>query len=342
LRTGRILVTGGAGSVGAGLAVALAQKSRAAAVIAFDDLSGAESRLNAARLSEAGVEFVQGDVREKDALMALGHMDAILDCTSEHASADGSPGTALMGAYHSLELARRDNAQLIYLSTSSVYPARHLREINTEETETRFEISHSQQLPGVSPAGISEEFPLWGVRRGTGATKLAAEHLIEDYIDGYGVRCVINRVGAIAGPGIGIGVFARWMLAHYRREPLAYTGFGGSGKQVRDLIHIDDIADLIALQLAFPDEWSGHVGNLGGGRAISLSLRETTELCAEIAGNSIDVGSSGETDSTDVPVYISDCSLLFERTDWRPARDAQTILTETFEWLRATRRRVRG
>jgi CDP-paratose 2-epimerase len=124
-------------------------------------------------------------------------------------------------------------------------------------------------------------------------------------------------------------------------EPLAYTGFGGSGKQVRDLIHIDDLVELIALQLAFPDEWAGHVANVGGGRPTSLSLHETTALCAEITGNRVDVGSKPDSGPGDVPVYISDCSLLFERTDWRPARDARTILTELFEWMRATRRRAR-
>lgn len=334
-------MTGGAGFVGSRVAAGLAQRNRAAEVIAFDNLSGPGSELNLADLSASGVTFAHGDVRDKEALMALDRVDALVECTSEPASGDGAPETALMGAYHALEIARRDNAQLIYLSTSSVYPTRHLLDIEVEETETRFEISPSQELPGVSPQGISEQFPLWGVRRGMGATKLAAEHLIEDYMDGYGLRCVINRCGAIAGPGIGNGVFARWMQAHHLSEPLAYTGFGGSGKQVRDLIHIHDLVELIALQLAFPDEWAGHVANVGGGRATSLSLREATALCAEITGNEIDVASKPESGPGDVPVYISDCSLLFARTDWRPVRDARTILTELFEWMRATRRRAR-
>lgn len=52
----------------------------------------------------------------------------------------------------------------------------------------------------MSPAGIAEDFPLWGARTMHGATKLSAEHLIEDYIDGYGLRGVVNRFGVIAGP----------------------------------------------------------------------------------------------------------------------------------------------
>jgi CDP-paratose 2-epimerase len=266
------------------------------------------------------------------------------------AGVGGSPDyvvrTNLMGAYHCLELARRDNAQVVFLSTSRVYPVRHLLAISLDETDTRFEIAAEQELPGVGRDGISEQFPLWGARTMYGATKLSAEHLIEDYIDGYGLRAVINRFGVIAGPWqmgkVDQGVFTYWMLAHYFKRPLGYIGFGGSGKQVRDLVHIDDVVELVAAQLAFPDEWSGHIGNAGGGRAISLSLQETTELCAEITGNRIEVGSTTDGRPGDIPIYISDSSLLFSRTDWRPTRDARAILTDTFEWMRSHEEAVRN
>jgi CDP-paratose 2-epimerase len=259
------------------------------------------------------------------------------------AGVNGSPDyvirTNLMGAYHCLELARRDNAQVIFLSTSRVYPVRHLLGIELDEAETRFEISADQELPGISPAGINEDFPIWGARTMYGATKLSAEHLIEDYVDGYGLRAVINRFGVIAGPWqmgkVDQGVFTYWMLAHYFQRPLSYIGFGGGGKQVRDLVHVDDVVELIAAQLAFPDEWSGHIANAGGGHEISLSLRETTELCAEITGNRVDVGVARDDRAGDIPLYISDCAKLFSATDWRPTRDAKQILVDTFEWIRA-------
>jgi len=150
---------------------------------------------------------------------------------------------------------------------------------------------------------------------------------------------VINRFGVIAGPWqmgkVDQGVFTYWMLAHYFKRPLSYIGYGGSGKQVRDLVHIDDVVDLVLAQLAFPDEWSGNIANAGGGREVSLSLRETTELCAEITGNRIDVGAAGEERQGDVPVYISDCARLFARTDWRPTKDARAILADIYEWIRA-------
>jgi CDP-paratose 2-epimerase len=351
LSGGRVLVTGGAGFVGANVAIALA--GRGSSVIAFDNLSRRGSELNLARLRDHDVEFVHGDVRDKEDLMAIGPIDALVECSAEPsvmAGVDGSPDyvvrTNLMGAYHCLELARRDDAQVVFLSTSRVYPVRHLLAIELEEADTRFEIAVRQELPGVSPEGISEDFPLWGARTLYGATKLSAEHLIEDYVDGYGLRAVVNRFGVIAGPWqmgkVDQGVFTYWMLAHYFKRPLRYIGFGGSGKQVRDLVHIDDVVELIVAQLAFPDEWSGTLANAGGGRPISLSLRETTELCAEITGNRIEVEASREGRQGDVPIYISDCRRLHAQADWRPQRDPKAILADTFEWIRAHEDAVRS
>ena len=140
---------------------------------------------------------------------------------------DGDTGylvhTNLTGAYNCLELARRDGAFLVFLSTSRVYPVAPQAELALEEAETRFEIAAEQAVPGVSPAGISERFPLEGARTLYGATKLAAELLIEEYRAGLGVPAVIDRCGVIAGPWqmgkVDQGVFTHWMLAHHLREP---------------------------------------------------------------------------------------------------------------------------
>jgi CDP-paratose 2-epimerase len=354
VQSGRILVTGGAGFVGANVAIALAERNPGVEIVAFDNLWRRGSELNLPRLEAAGVEFVRGDVREQDDLLALPEITALVECSAEPSVMAGTNGhgpdyvvrTNLMGAYHCLELARRDSAQVVFLSTSRVYPMRHMLAIALDEADTRFEIAPEQELPGITQRGIGEDFPLWGARTLYGATKLSAEHLIEDYVEGYGLRGVINRFGVIAGPWqmgkVDQGVFTWWMLAHYFKRPLSYIGFGGSGKQVRDLVHVDDAVDLIAAQLEFPDEWSGTIANIGGGREISLSLLETTRLCAEITGNEIDVAADPEPRQGDVPLYISDCSRLFAMTDWRPKRDARAILTDIFEWIRANEDQVRS
>jgi CDP-paratose 2-epimerase len=129
------------------------------------------------------------------------------------------------------------------------------------------------------------------------------------------------------------GVFTYWMLAHHLGHPLTYLGFDGSGRQVRDLLHVDDLVDLLDDQLARPEHWDGLTLNVGGGRDCSLSLLETTGLCRELTGNEVPVTAGGEDRPGDVPVYISDCARLFEHTEWRPRRTARDTLADIAGWI---------
>jgi CDP-paratose 2-epimerase len=340
----RLLITGGAGFVGSNLAVSLAARHPDWEILALDNLYRRGSKLNLPRLAEAGVEFVEGDVREPADLQRLPAISALIECSAEPSvmsGVDGDTGylvhTNLTGAYNCLELVRRDSAFVVFLSTSRVYPVAPQVELTLEEAETRFEIATEQAVPGVSPAGISEAFPLDGARTLYGATKLAAELLIEEYRTGLGVPAVIDRCGVIAGPWqmgkVDQGVFTHWMLAHHFGQPLSYIGFGGKGKQVRDLLHVEDLVDLVERQLLDPEGWDGRTVNAGGGRECSLSLAETTEICRRLTGNELPIGVVEETRPGDVPVYISDCAKLFGLDEWRPKRSAEAVLSDIYEWI---------
>jgi CDP-paratose 2-epimerase len=340
----RVLVTGGAGFIGASLAIGLAERHPDWQLLALDNLRRRGSELNLPRLREAGITFLAGDVRELQDLTEAGPFDALVECSAEPsvlAGVGGSPDyvvrTNLLGAYNCLEAARRHEAQLVFLSTSRVYPVAALESLAYESGETRLELSDGQALPGASARGISEDFPLQGSRTIYGATKLAAELLIEEYAAGYGLSAVIDRCGVIAGPWqmgkVDQGVFTYWVLAHHFGRPLSYIGFEGSGKQVRDLLHVADLLDLVERQLSEPQRWAGATVNVGGGRDCSLSLLETTALCREITGSIVDVLPAGEDRPGDIPIYLSDCSRLYEMTDWRPQRDPRQILTEIHEWV---------
>jgi CDP-paratose 2-epimerase len=337
-------VTGGAGFVGANLGVMLAQRRPHWELVAFDNLRRRGSELNLPRLREAGVQFIHGDVREPADLLAIQPVQAVLECSAEPSALAGLDGDTkyivdsnLVGAHNCLELARRDGAQMVFLSTSRVYPFSTLERAAYREAPTRFEIEPEQAIPGLTPEGISELFPLEGSRTLYGATKLAAELLVAEYADSFGIRTVINRCGVIAGPWqmgkVDQGVFTYWVLGHYFRRELRYIGYGGLGKQVRDLLHVEDLADLIEDQLVRHEDWDGRTVNVGGGRDFSLSLREATELCREISGNRIEVVGSAESRPGDVRIYLSDCGRLHGLTAWQPKREPRRVLEDIFSWV---------
>ncbi len=342
----RVLVTGGAGFIGANLAVGLAARHLDWEITAMDNLHRRGAELNLPRLRAAGVAFFHGDVRVLADLLAIGELDVLVECSAEPSALAGVGGSPdyvvqsnLIGAYNCFELARRRDAYVLFLSTSRVYPIAGLEALAIEETDTRFELTADQPLAGASTAGIAEDFPLMGARTIYGATKLAAELLLEEFRAAYGLRAVVDRCGVIAGPWqmgrVDQGVFTYWMLAHHFKRPLQYIGFGASGKQVRDLLHVDDLVELVDEQLANPDHWDGVTVNVGGGRACSLSLRETTALCAEITGNAVHVEGAQESRPGDIPVYISDCARLHALTAWRPRRDSRGILRDIHDWVAA-------
>jgi CDP-paratose 2-epimerase len=339
----RLLVTGGAGFVGGNLSVALAERHPEWEIAVLDNLMRRGSELNLPRLREAGIEFLRGDIREPSDIEAAGAFDAMVECSAEPSvlagMSDGaySVQTNLLGAFNCIDEARRQDAFVVFLSTSRVYPVAPQLSLAVEEGETRLELAAAQPVAGAGPAGISEDFPMQGARTLYGTTKLAAEMLIEEYADALGLRAVVDRCGVIAGPWqmgkIDQGVFSWWLLCHRFGAPLSYIGWGGEGKQVRDLLHVDDLVDLVEEQLLDPERWRGVTANVGGGRECSLSLLETTELCRELTGNDLRIESEAENRPGDVPVYLSDCSRLHSLTSWRPTRRPRQVLADLLEWV---------
>jgi CDP-paratose 2-epimerase len=343
----RVLVTGGAGFVGSALALRARTAWPEADVTAFDNLRRRGSELNLARLRAAGVHFVHGDIRSPADLAPLGRdLDLLLECSAEPsvlAGYDGDPSyvidTNLVGTIHCLELARRAGAALVFLSTSRVYPIEALNAIRTEDGPTRVTIAAAQDLPGVSASGIDEDFPLTGVRSIYGATKLASELLIAEYRAAFGLRTVINRCGVIAGPWqmgkVDQGVFSLWMARHLSGGALTYNGWGGAGTQVRDLLHVDDLADLVQRQVERLEALDGALFNVGGGLDCSLSLRETTALCEAISGRRIVITPQPEMRVADVKLYVTDNRRVTAATGWAPRRTAEQILRDLHDWMQA-------
>ncbi len=344
MASARILITGGAGFVGSNLACHLRATNPAASIVCMDSLYRRGSELNVPRLEAMGARFHRGDVRRPGDFPS-GPFDFLIECSAEPsvlAGQDGAPNflfeTNLVGAFQCLEKARAWRAGVVFLSTSRVYPMRRLESHPWIECETRFAWL-DEGTPGISSMGVHESLDMSGPRSLYGFTKLAAEQLIEEYRETYGLRAVVNRCGVIAGPWqfgkVDQGVIALWVMAHAFGRPLTYIGYGGLGKQVRDVLHVDDLCDLVAGQFADFDAWEGWVGNVAGGIANSVSLLELTQVCRDVTGREVPIASDLRPRPSDLRLFVADCSRLFARTDWRPRRSVRETVSDTWAWVSA-------
>ena len=347
-----ILITGGAGFIGSRLALGIREAKPESRIVAFDNLIRRGSELNVPRLDEAGVEFVRGDVRVSDELEAIGAVDLIVECSAEPsvlAGYDESPryviDTNFGGTVNCLELARKFGAAFLFLSTSRIYSMRKLNALSYAETATRFVLDEEQSLPGASASGVSEDFPTDGPRSFYGTSKLCSEQLIEEYADAYGLRTIVNRCGVIAGPWqmakVDQGLVGLWVSRHYFKGELAYFGYGGEGKQVRDVLHVDDLLRLVLHQIDRFEDLAGEVFGVGGGTTVNTSLQELTALCEEVTGNNIDIGSEAEDRIADVRLYITDHAHVTRRCGWKPETDLRTIVEDVAAWLASHEKSLR-
>jgi len=340
----RILITGGAGFVGANLAVAFRRTFPHVSVIAFDNLKRRGSELNLPRLREHGVLFVHGDIRCREDVAAWPDFDLLIDCAAEpsvQAGLDGSPlpviQNNLTGTIYCLEEARRHRAAVLFLSTSRVYPIRRINGLNYSEDATRFVWTADETFPGYSSKGIAEDFPLEGVRSLYGATKLSVELLLQEYAFSFGMPVMIDRCGILAGPWqmgkVDQGVVTLWVARHTFGTPLRYTGFGGQGKQVRDMLHVEDLFALLRSQIERMSLWDGRVYNVGGGLTGSASLMELTEHCRRITGNTVPLCGDPATSPVDVRIYLTDHHKVSRDFGWTPQRTVDQIVTDVHAWI---------
>lgn len=338
------MITGGCGFIGSNLAINLKEKYPAYRISVLDNLKRRGSELNLPKLKAGGIDFIHGDIRNKEDLLSEQHYDYIIDAAAEPSVMAGMGAslsyvinTNLNGTINTLELAARTKARFIFLSTSRVYPISYLEQINYIEGATRFEISPEQVISGISAKGISESFPLDKARSVYGSTKLASELLVEEFREFFDVDYVINRCGVVAGPHqmgkVDQGVMTLWVARHYWKKEIAYFGYGGLGKQVRDAMHILDLFDLVDYELHHFDVVSGKTYNAGGGVASSVSLQELSGVCAEITGNKVGSTSVAENRKGDIPLYITDNTKIYTETGWQPKRNIRDIVTDTYNWI---------
>lgn len=341
----KILVTGGAGFVGSSLCIKLKEKYPGYSVAALDNLKRNGSELNLPDLKSLGVEFIHGDIRCQEDIESLDYFDCLVEASAEPsvmAGISGNPSYVinnnLVGSINCFNVCLKHKARLIFLSTSRVYPIEKIESANYVEEATRFTFAAEQSEKGISRRGISEDLDLAGARSFYGTTKLASELFLQEYAAFYGLTTAITRFGVIAGPRqmgkTDQGVVTLWMAKHFWKRSLKYIGYGGLGKQVRDILHINDLVNLIDMQIHQPEKFAGKIFNAGGGLSNSASLAEMTAICQKITGNKIQIGSETQNRPADLRCFITDNTKILNTIGWKPEQNLERIFTDIFVWIK--------
>lgn len=338
----KILITGGCGFIGSNIAVAL--KKGGFDVTCFDNLSRCGSEILARHVQDFGCIFIKGDIRnQKDLNRLKKRFDLMIECSAEPSVLVGSKGSDawfmvennLIGSINCFEYCRKDSTPIMFLSTSRVYPYNAINSLKFKELSTRYE--YSDKMPGITKQGIGTDFDLKGYRSLYGATKLSSEYILREYSCQYDIPSIINRCGVVAGPWqlgkVDQGVFTYWIANHFFKEKLNYIGFNGRGKQVRDLLHIDDLIRLIKSQIKCIKNYKGEIFNVGGGRFSNLSLLEATAICRKITGNKIKIGRQVRTRPADIKWFITNNAETKAEFGWKPAKTPEEILSDIYNWL---------
>lgn len=339
-----IVITGGAGFVGSSIAFWLRKNLPETGITCFDNLHRRGSELQIPRLFKAGIQFIHGDIRITSDLESLPPFDLLIECSAEPsvlAGVTSSPtyliDTNLVGTLNCLEIIRQNNARLIFLSTSRVYPYESINSVEYQENSTRFTPRFMGEIRGISGLGISEDFPLSGARSLYGATKLSSELFIEEYAAGYGIPSIINRCGLISGPWqlgkVDQGIVMHWVRSHIQGLDLSYIGYGGEGKQVRDVLHITDLCRLIEIQVSQPDLFTDRIYNVGGGPDNSISLKELTTVCRNATGISVPIHSIQDTRPNDIIWYVTDNRRTSHACGWKPEISVQQTVEDITSWI---------
>ena len=347
-----ILITGGCGFIGSNLALKLKSKYHGTNIIVFDNLMRRGSELNISRLLEANIKFIHGDVRNKEDFDKVGEVELIIDAAAEPSVLAGVNGsteylihTNFNGTINCLNQAVKNKAGFIFLSTNRVYSINELERISFSASNTRFIINDKSGIIGLSERGIDESFSTYGYKSLYGASKFCSENFIEEYARSFGLKTIINRCGVIAGPyqygKVDQGVMVLWVAKHFWKQKLAYIGYGGLGKQVRDILHIDDLFQLVDYQINNLSSLQGKLYNVGGGFENSVSLFELTSICEEITGNKIQIDQIAETRQADIPLYITDKAKITKETNWEPSKGVKDTVKDIYIWLKENENKVK-
>jgi CDP-paratose 2-epimerase len=334
-----ILITGGAGFIGTNYTARLLE--RGDSVIIFDNLSRAGTPRNIAWLKESfgeeSFQLIVADIRDQEALnTAAASADLILHLAAQVAVTSSviDPRTDFeinaLGTLNVLEAARHSSHHppVFYSSTNKVYG--DLEEIKVAEGETSYYFpDHPYGIPETQTLDFHSPY---------GCSKGAGDQYVRDYHRIFGVPTVVFRQSCIYGPHqFGIedqGWVAWFVIAAVAGKPITIYG---DGKQVRDLLFVDDLLAAYDQAAVNIDRTAGQIYNIGGGRDNTLSIwTEFGPLLEEELGQKIPVDRA-DWRPGDQRVFVADIRKAHKDFGWKPEIDVPTGIRKLFDWVRANR-----
>jgi CDP-paratose 2-epimerase len=334
----RALVTGGAGFIGCNLADRLA--AQGAEVIVFDSLARAGVQRNLAWLEErhgSRIIPVKADVRDAATITPfVREADVVY-----HLAAQVAVTTSLLdpledfevnarGALNVLEAARARRTPVIFASTNKVYG-----DLADVDLQLEGDAYHPRD-PHLRARGVNEHRPL-AFHTPYGCSKGAADQYVLDYARGFGLPTCVLRMSCIYGPRQ-LGTEDQGWVAHFLISALSGRPISiyGDGRQVRDVLHVDDAVDAYLAAHQRIADVSGRAFNLGGGPANAVSLLELIAHIERVLGRRSTV-TFGAWRAGDQRYYVSDTTAVRRTLSLAAPRDWRSGVAQLADWLSSQR-----
>jgi CDP-paratose 2-epimerase len=329
----KILITGGCGFVGTNLALFLKQKNHK--ISSLDNLSRKGSKYNLKLLNNEKIKNYRIDIENDRKILKIPKFDLIIDCCAEAAvevsknNFEKVINTNLLGTINILKKAKIDKSKIIFLSSSRVYPINSLKDLVDKK-----KLKKSLKINKM----FNENSNINGPKTIYGVTKLASEMFIEEFSYAFKMKYIINRCGVISGPlqfgKQDQGFISLWIWRHLMKKKLSYIGYEGLGNQVRDVLHVDDLSELINIQIKNLNKINNTLFTVGGSKKSYTSLKKLTEICQKITGNKLSMSKIKKTSIYDIPYFITDNSKITRTYGWKPKKNITNIIKDTYKWLK--------
>ena len=331
-----VLITGGSGFIGTNLAHRLLSED--IPVLLFDSLArpGVEQNLRWLHDTHGKlVDIIIADVRDADAVRRavqqagqVFHFAAQVAVTTSLTDPVDDFEVNARGTLNVLEAIRAQPtpAPLVFTSTNKVYGA--LDDVGLRRRNQRYEPTD----PSLRQTGISENRPL-DFHSPYGCSKGTADQYVLDYARTYGIQSIVFRMSCIYGAHQ-FGTEDQGWVAHFLIRALEGSSITlyGDGRQVRDILAVDDLVDAFVLAQAHMDSESGQAFNIGGGPGNTVSLLELLDIIGELLGHKpgveFDAWRTG-----DQRYYVSDTGKFQRATGWKPRITVQEGLERLHRWL---------